>query len=163
MIYLKCISAVLVLVSAIFISKKYSYYCNEKALECQQLLSFLKKMRNNISLYLLPLSNWRGDLSGMGDACHGFFFAITQGAEVSTAFAAVKDKLSLPDDIKGELYGFFSDFGRGYMNNEIKKLDSAIATLESALPRLTLDAKNENRAGSAVIIAAALGAVILLI
>ncbi len=77
------------------------------------------------------------------------------------AYQLSEGGITLPEEIKRELSAFFSDFGRGYMNEELRRLDGVITMLDAAMPRLTESAKNESRAAGALIMACALGAVIL--
>ncbi len=161
MLYFKCLCAILVLIPSVFITRKYNARCHKKCAECQHILSFLRKIRANISVYLLPPSKWKRNFAEDGYEPSGFFSALASGKSMGEAYRLSEGELTVPEEIRRELSAFFSDFGRGYMNDELRKLDSMIATLEGALPRLTESAKNESRAAGALIMACALGAVIL--
>ncbi len=120
-------------------------------------------MRKDIGAFLLPLSKWKIDIEASLSDCCGFFSRLNDGESLNDAFASVKDGLVLPEDVKSELESFFSDFGRGYAKEELLKLDSALSSLCAAEQKIKEDVKNDSRSVKALIIAAALGLVILLI
>ncbi len=163
MLYIKCLGAFLVLISAFGFSKHYEAFCMKKHLECKQFLSFIRKIRKNISDYLLPRSRWHECVDLKCAGAGGFFSSLRNGMDIKEAYELSYDKLLLPRDIKDELRELISGLGRGYMKDEVSRLDDAIGKLKKCEAELKEEAVREAKAGRALIFAVALGAVILLL
>lgn len=93
----------------------------------------------------------------------GFLEAFLSGMSLCDSFAVTKPRLSLPREAVAALDELFSDFGKGYLDQELAKLDSAIGTLESVCKRLEEQMPISARVGRTVIFAVALGVIILLL
>ena len=163
MLYIKCLGAFLILISALGLSRYYESFCLKKHKECKLFLSFCERIRKNISDYLLPRSRWCECVDATFEGAGGFFSRLASGVDIKDAYEMSYDKLLLPEDIRSEMHELFSELGRGYMKDEVARLDEMIGKLKKCETELKEEARRESKAGKALILAIALGIVILLL
>jgi len=122
----KILGMILIFSSAVL----FSYYRNrsagEKILLIEELFGFIRQARLDIGCYLRPI----GEISFESEklsAC-GFFSDIEEFG-VWEAYLRLEKKLSLSEKERAPLRRFFSFFGKGYAEDEIKLIDTALSEL----------------------------------
>ena len=163
MIFIKCIGALFVLVGALVISGAYSRYYTKSVEECKQLLSFIREIREDISSFLLPQSKLGKRASRYPCDGNPFFSALARGQTLADAYEESADRMNVPEGFKRVLSELFSRLGRSYASEEAARIDSAVASLQQELNELEERAIKDVKCARTVILAVALGAVILLL
>ena len=163
MIFIKCIGSALILAGALLISGAYSRYYAKSILECKQLLSFIGEMREDISSFLLPQSKISEKLRHSQWGENPFLRAVADGCGLADALEKTSDQLSVPQGFKQTLAKLFSQLGRSYANDEAARIDAAVCSLSEALKELEERAVKDVKCARTVILATALGIVILLL
>lgn len=160
---MKYIGIVLILLSSILFGRLYSEKAGTPVRELGEFLRFLRFMKERVACYLEPPSEIARDFSSELLESLGFLGEVRRGAGLASAFLAAREKLSVSDEDKAALADFFDRSGRGYLDAELKLIDSAIEKLERSKEKYGEHYRTRARGVRVISAAFGLGISILLI
>ena len=152
----------LIPMSAIFIGRGYRRYLDLGMAELYGFEKLLIHMEGKLSRYLTPISDMLRDFSDEALENAGFVEAAKNNS-LNCAFSQVKKKLAIDKNACEVLEKFFSDFGQGYKEDELRKISAAREELEKIIAFCREELPKNEKTVSALLLAASLGAGILLI
>ena len=163
MLYLRWCGAALMLIFALFCGREYSAYAERRSGEGRAVLSLLAHIEKMIDSYLSP----HGELFlGFNDewleGC-GFLAALRSGEGLASAFSSSQEKMLLSEGVKKRLSDYFSDFGKGYKEAELKRLRDCRADIEKMLLSEGDELKKSVKVARALLLGGAVGIAILII
>ena len=160
---MRAVGACLFLLAALSVIRLYRAYLGTRVKQFEAFCSLIAGLRRHISTRLCSA---RGYILSLDDATLvgvGFIDAYAELGDLCLSFLRIKDKLSLTEEGLRILEGYFSSFGKGYMDAEIKAADICLEELSEAARKSREDGERALRTVSAFAVAAAAGAAILLI
>lgn len=125
-----------------------------------ELYDFFTFLRRQVGCYLLPLSDVAAQYSSLHLEECGFLTAVRSGGEVKPTLHAALGKDNKCADIACRT---LSSFGEGYLEDEMRALDSALSELSSAAAELEAECKRRIKLYSVIGAALGVGALILFI
>ena len=162
-IYLKWAGAGIILLCALFVGKDYSAYIKKRLSEYRGFTELILHIEGMISRFLTPQDSlWQNFSSDALEKC-GFLSALRSGKGLSEAFDASKPSLSLSDELKDRLSGFFHGFGGEYLDGEISRTSDFRSELEDGLKVEESELEKSLKITNALLLAGAVGIVILII
>ena len=156
---IKLIAIACIFLAAIWLGRGYSSFCDRRVGEMAGIVALISYMEEGISSTLSFGSElYRGFYDEYLDKS-GFLAAIKENNLSESAF----DMLNLPKEIKEKIKRLFSEFGSGYMENELSKLRSCREELSADLASLEADLEREKKVTGALIFgfAASLGIILI--
>ena len=160
---MKYIGIVLILFASILFGSVYSEKMNRPADEVREFLRFLRFMKERVVCYLEPPSKVACSFSSELLESSGFLPKLRSGAGLHDAFIFSRANLSAGDEELGILSDFFERSGRGYLEGELKLIDTAIGSLERALEGYSERSRTRGKSVKAISVAVGLGISLLLI
>ena len=162
-VYFRWGGGAVLLVAAALVGREYTAYTERRISECEGFLSLLSHIEGKISKYLsFGDGLWR-DFSDAELERVGFLPALREGLTASEAFSRCNARLSLGDDVRERLGAFFEDFGKEYMEGELKRLRLFREELAKIHAAECVELRKNAKVVRTLLIGAALGALILLI
>lgn len=153
----------LIMLSAILLGREYSAYADRQVREREGFIALLLHIEREIGRSLsYGLGLWRGFSDPSLERC-GFLPLLREGCSPEDAFFKCSPKLALSGEIKEKLQSFFSDFGKGYKDGEIKGIERLRGELESDLNALRPELEKNKRVINALLLGGAASAAIMLI
>ena len=160
---MKYVGILCVLVASVLISGEYCRYMNKRVLECRDFVSFISHMRIQVGCFLRPVRELAIGFSSESLDRTGFLEALTYSQNISEAYSKCEPYLSLSSEEREVLSGFFSSFGDGYLDEQIKLIDSTYSRMEELYLRLSGERVKNTRLVSTISVTAALGFIIFVI
>ena len=162
-LYLKWAGVAVIMLCALFFGKEYSAYVERRLEQYRGFVSFIGHIEGMISRFLsLQESLWQNFSCDALEKC-GFLPSLRSGNSLSQAFSACEPSLLLSDKQKAEFSAFFADFGKEYMDGEITRASDFHRESEESLKKEESELAKSVKITSAILIAAAVGLVILII
>ena len=93
----------------------------------------------------------------------GFIKAVADSESIGQAFLECEPRLSLSREEKEALSSFFTSFGDGSLEGQLKLIDSACAKMEALYTGLCRESVKSTRLVMAISVTAALGLIIFVI
>ena len=159
---MKYIGAVLLLLAALALCKLHTSYINERVKEHREYLSFLKHVRNRISCYLIPIKEAALGFSSERLMKNGFLSSLERGVSAKEAYEGRGRESLLSLEADRCLTELFSDFGSGYLDTEIKKLDFTTERLSAICEEQEKESKKKSKLVGTLVFAAAFSFIILI-
>ena len=163
MIIFKLIGALLTLSSAAVIAAKYSEHLSERAAVVRGFCELLLHIKTRISVYLLPPSELTVGFHSEALERAGFLSLCRECGTPAEAYFKMKKHLPVSKEAARALDGYFSAFGTTYKDELLRLSDATYALLLCECERLDTELPREKKLSRTVILAIALGAVILFI
>ena len=160
---MKYVGILCVLAASVLISGEYSRYMNKRVLECRDFVSFISHMRIQVGCFLRPVKELGIGFSSESLAGSGFLEALSHSENISEAYSKCEPSLSLSSEEREVLCDFFSSFGDGYLDEQLKLIDSAHSRMQELYLRLSTERVKNTRLVSTVSVTAALGFIIFVI
>lgn len=159
------IGATLVVGCAIFLSRAYGAFAERRRAETEEFYLFILHIKGEVARFLSKPERIFQSFEAQSLDSVGFLSVenLVGDAPLSSAYGAVRDKLSVSSGADKILYEFFSGFGRDYRDGEIKRCDAYAEELSRLWAREEGELVKSLKVTRAVLAAAALGIVILLI
>lgn len=151
------------LMASFFISREYCRYINKRVLECRDFVAFISHMRIQVGCFLRPVKELAIGFSSESLDRAGFIDALSNSENISEAYLKCEPSLSLSEEEKEVLSGFFSSFGEGYLDEQVKLIDSVYQRMEELYSKLCREREKNTRLFVAISVTAALGFVIFVI
>lgn len=146
-----------------FAWREYAAYLGREMRETDELLAFIKHIRERMNCYLEPISAWVGEYSTPELERLGFLGALRNGVDIKQAFADCSDKMCISSEVSDTFSNTLSEMGDFYLESELDALELAVDKLSAAQKRVNDDYKNKIKASGAMLAAVAIGAVVLVI
>lgn len=161
--FFKYSGIVLILIFALLVSREYDRYLKKRLAEASAFLSYINHIRKQISRFLSPVSDWRESFSDGRLEDIGFLPRVREGVTLDEAFQACRERLSVSEEMKKTLGSFFSDFGRGYLDEEIKKADTAFSQAEEIFKKESEECKKSSKIAKTLLLSLALSLALILL
>ena len=129
-----------------------------RAALCGEIYEFLRHIRNRVGCYLLPLREIAFSYSTPCLEESGVLDALRNGKDPMPLF---KGKYSLSDNFRRVVGGVLSSFGEGYVDEELRSLDSAINELSVLLAAEESESRKRIKLCSVLSAAVGIGSLIL--
>ena len=160
---LKYIGAAVLFFLAFSFSREYRRHSERRLLEGEAALAFMKALRREVSCFLRPISEWAKEYSDAVFLQTGIIEPLCRGASLGEAYELSEGNFSMSRDAKACLRSFCKSFGRGYLEDELRALDSHLDELSSLLLAEREDFRKNCRLVGTLSAAASFAIVILLI
>jgi hypothetical protein len=112
----------LIMIAALITSREYSRFADRRLAQWQGFSRLISHAEGMIEKYLLSGGALWQDFENHELARIGFLKLLREGASTCEAFSACSSSLSLPRECKDRLFEFFSSFGKGYRERELKSI-----------------------------------------
>ncbi len=142
---------------------EYGKYMNKRLSECEGFLLFIKHIRCEMACYMKPPCELVSGFECEALSHIGFIPFLAEGAGLCEAFEKCEGRLSLGEGEKEIVKALFSELGSGYLEESIKKTDSAIERLEGPYQKLKEECPKKKRLTAALSACGILGLIILAI
>lgn len=152
-----------VLLASLLVSREYCRHMNKRISECREFLAFISHMRVQVGCFLRPVRELGIGFSSETLEEVGFIEALSESENIKEAYLKCEPKLSLSMEEKEALFGFFSSFGDGYLDEQVKLIDSAYPKIEKLYLKLSDERVKNTRLVSTVSVTLALGFIIFVI
>ena len=120
--------AIAVALACLLLSSAYSAYIRQRAAEYSAYLGFLLLMRREISSSLCTAGELGCRSSDSLLENLGFLPSLRDGELLFSAFSKTERESLMNDEDRSTLGRYFSDFGLGTLNTELRALDGCIAS-----------------------------------
>ncbi len=160
---LKLIGMLLIFASAITTAREYGEYCQRRIRQSSAFRAFVAHLESKAFTYLLPSSEAVCDFADEELAGVGFIDALREGGSLYSSFSLVKDKLLFSEGQKAALLSFFKDFGNSYVEDERARAKKAAQSLEELGMEDEKKTKESERVVKTLVLASALGLIILML
>lgn len=162
-VYLKWAGAAVILLSALFVGKEYSAYVRQRLEQYRGFVALILHIEGMISRFLTPQDGlWRDFNNDALQKC-GFLPLLREGKGLSGAFESVKASLALSEETKEMLSDFFGNFGGNYLDGEMSRTADFRTQLENGLKQEESELEKSLKISNALLVAGAVGIVILII
>ena len=101
--------------------------------ELSAFISFLKTLRTRLECYLESPEHVAADYSDPILEKIGFLEAITHGKSLHASYLEARGALSISNEADKLLGDLFSQFGKGYLSNELRAIDGTLGALLACL------------------------------
>lgn len=160
---IKLIGAVLVFVGAVAIARDYSSYCDRRIKQSVGFMAFVKYIEERVCVYLLPRAEAAAGFDNAALSEIGFIELLRSSPSLYSAFSLVESRLLISDAQKEALSSFFKDFGRAYALDERARIEKLKTDMQSLNERDEKQTKESEKVVKTIVLASALGMIILLI
>ena len=161
--YLRWGGGAILLLCALYIGKEYKRYVDRRIEEEEGFLAFLSHAREEIAMYLSPQKTLSSRFKNESLSKIGFLEEANRGGGLKDAFLECKNRLSIGKEAKELLFEFFSGFGQGYKEQEIKRIDSYSSRLSKLFDADRAELPKTAQMVSTLLLAGAVGVFILLL
>ncbi len=162
-LYARLAGAALIALSALIAGRGYASYTGRRISEEEGLVTLLSHIKSEISCYLTPQSKLIDAFRCEGLEPSGFLSAMREGGGLLEAYRSCEEKMYCSDGVKEIISRFFEGFGKGYKDEELARLDAALASLMPEVERDRVELEKNQRVATALLVSAALGLIILLL
>lgn len=160
---MRIVLAVLSVAVGITVCKGYASFVRRGRSQLRGFILLLRRIRERIGCYLeSPAESVRGWECPELDAV-GIVSLIGAGTAPLDALEQVRGELLLPRDALAALEALFRELGGGYMEDELRRIDSAVNDLSGILDRVMSEGEKSVKGTSATVMAVAVGIAIFVI
>ena len=160
---MKYIGFFLVLLSVLKFSDSYSKHVKKRLRECEGFLEFITHVRLQMSCYLKPIRALSEGFHSEALSKTGFLQYIGECENILEAYKKAERQLSLSLEESEILERLFSSLGAGYLDDELKLLDTYKASLYEIYEKTKKEAPKSAKLVSTLSVTAAIGFLILVI
>ena len=159
---MKYCGMVIILISALMISKKYGAQRMRRLRECEGFLAFISYMREKLSKYTFTVRELAEEFESDALFSCGFLSAL-RSTDAKAAYLSVRGELEISDMADEVLCEFFENFGGGYLDDEMRRICEAEERLVAIVKDERENAQKDIKVFGALFSAGGIGAVIILI
>ncbi len=159
---MKYIGVLLILGAALVFLKSYRVYLRNSISLTVEFLEFVKRMRHHTSAYLEGVSAWIGDFNSPKLEAAGFVSKVQSGTPLKEAYLTV-DKSLISAEAGKVLDALFLHLGAGYLEEEVRLLDSASAELSEIVSREESAINTRVRVVGAFLLSVSVGLVLIIL
>ena len=149
-----------IVIAALAASREYSRRVRKRVCECERFLEFIRHIRIQVGCFMRPPSELGCGFSGR--EIEGFVGRIATDG-ILTAYENAEPTFSLSVDERDALRELFSSLGSGYLDDELKRIDSTCEKFEKLYNELKERASKDVKLASVLSATAALGVFIIII
>lgn len=160
---MRYLAAAVILLSALWVGSGYLRYSESRLGEYAAYLKLLDHVEWALSTRCATVKEWCHGFTDKTLESLGLLPAIRDGAPISEAYEAAEKRGKSSKRAKQILSEYFSQYGRSYLDSELTKLKLTRDALRAEAERDESALSVSVRSFRAVILAVALGAVILLL
>ena len=128
---MKYIGVFAVFLAVLLFCRAYRKHLLSELDSLRGIIGFIGELKRHTVCYLEPPSRWVGKYKC--DFPDGGFLSLIEERGIGEAFEAARGKMSLPEAAEPLLSELFSGFGRGYLDEEKKKIEYAEDRLREIL------------------------------
>ena len=161
--YIKIVGGLILLACAFLIGKAYESYAFRAISEYEAFLSMLGHIKNKINCFLMTTCKLLCDFESGPLEESGFLPKLREGKRMSEAFEDASARLAISKEAKKLLSVFFEELGVGYKDEELNRISGVERELSSILSREREEMPKNVRIAKTLLLAAALGILILII
>lgn len=162
-LYLRIFGSVLILLSAMLVSRGYSRYCERRLRTVEGFLSFLMHIKGEIMRTLTTPEGFVRDFSCEELSECGFLSSVASGKSLSLSFEESLPRITLGTEEKRLLSDFFEGFGKDYMDGERIRVESYTEKLSHLADADRETLPKNDKLCRALLLSGALGLIILII
>ena len=160
---MKLILLAILPLAALIIGRGYSVYVDRRIAECEELCELLIHIRARVGCFLSPVSEMLSDFHSDRLSELGFVREVCDGRGLSEAYENIAPRLSVSEEVRRVIGGFFESFGRGYRDETLSEIDYARESLEKILERERVELDKSVRLTRSILLLVSVGLIILLI
>ena len=150
-------------IAALMIGRGYSAYVDRRIAECEELCELLSHIRARVECFLSPVSEMLSDFHAKRLCELGFIREVCEGSGLYEAYRGIEGRLSVSDEVRRVIGGFFEGFGKGYRDQTLRETDYARESLERILERDRAELDKSVRLTRSILLLVSVGIIILLI
>lgn len=160
MITYKLLGAGGIFVSGIWLFLIRESYQKKKMLQLQGYIRLISHIKNQISCYMLPIDKILQDCDERILQDCGFY-----ASSPAESIEAILDGsvFFFDDEIQQKLYLFARDFGKGYLNEQIKLCDRYISELKSIYEHFNAERTKDKKLSFAICLSISLSLILILL
>lgn len=151
----------LILLSALAVSRGYERFIRRRIAEEEGFLALLLHIRAGVECFLSSAEELVRGFEN--EALQSVGYLGGEGADICERFRRSGDRLCISDKVRDILKNFFDSFGKEYKSGTVALIDRTRAVLDEHIKVERESAEKDVKLVRTVSLAAALGAVILLI
>lgn len=160
---LRLVGAAVIFLCAMATVREYSAFCHRRIAQSAAFLRFVRHIGDRVCVYLVPIGTAArefddGELSGVG-----FLDAVRSGGSLRSAFELSLGKLLISEQERELLSSFFKEFGSAYIDDErvrVEKMNAALLRIHTDEEKKT---KESEKVVRTLVLALALGIIILIL
>ena len=160
---MKMIGGVLLVLCALLISRGYRGFVREGVSQAEAFLKLFAGLYRHVSLSGTPIDKYMACANDTVLLSVGFYDEYEKSQSLYSAFCGVRHRLFIPNEMKNVIETAFSEMGRGDACNELRLIDSAVGELKEMISGYKGDAEKSMRVVAVILVAAALGILIILV
>ena len=154
--------ALLALLCAVFI-RGYGAYMKRRALESRDILHLLESLRKGMSVSLSTPREAFSTATVSAPSVERFSALVCSGEPLYEAFCSASHAMSISRACREMLLEYFSSFGKGYLQDEIRCADELTERYTSLIENEERCGANDFRVVKSIAVAVTLGVIILII
>lgn len=162
-IYLRWGGAILIMLSALWLSRAYRDYLDKGVRELRGFISLITHIEAKVGCFLTPSDGLWSTFSDTALVQNGFLSALESGKTLSEAFEDCSSSLTVRTEERELLSDFFSSFGTGYRDTETNRCQRVLKALSTSLSSYEERAEKDKSIASALLLGGALAIVIMII
>ena len=136
---MKIVAVVIISASAIFIARELSERNRCGLFLMEELMRFLNHARMQLVCFLRPQGELGDGFESDALTGVGFLPTLKKSGSLLSAYESAKGRLQPTEEEDRVISLMFSGFGRGYLLEEVKKLDSCLSELSALIDRRRLE------------------------
>ena len=160
---IKLLGICMLLFTFIILAAEYSERRRATVAVCEEMLSFLSCVGRQLSCFLCPIKSTAAQFVAETAAMRTFLERVAEGEEPAAAYSAAGISAVVPKSANRVLTSFFAEFGKGYAEGELRRIDSAVAELSALVETERIEAPRKIRLFKTLGCAVSFGIIILLI
>lgn len=153
----------IILIGALAISREYSAFYRRRIAQTDGFVALIIHIEGAISE---RLASGKGLVAGFSDealSSLGFLESVRSGATLHDAFLGCRRASVISREVSMRLERYFADFGRYYKERELSRAATCVEELERLLERERADMPKNVKLARTLLVAFALGVLILIV
>ncbi len=148
---MKYIGIALILLTALLIDGAFAKHQRLALVECEGFLLLIKHVRSEVSMRLSPVSEWAESFENKRLSEIGFTSILRESNDPYKAFLLCERSLCLSKSQKELIRGFFGQFGKGSMQDEVRLADYYVKGLTEELEYSKRESARQGRVAKAAL------------
>ncbi len=160
---MRMLGAVTLVLSALLLARGYKSFVKEGIKQAEAFLELFVGLKRHISVSGAPIDRYisGGECPMLSEL--GFYREYEARGSLFDAFSAVGHRLFLPKGIKKAVQGLFLGLGKNGLSGEVRLIESGVCELKEMIAEYKGESERSVRVVSVVLVAAALGLLIILV
>ena len=148
---------------ALALGRGYTAFADKRIAEYEEYIELLGRVRGRVGSFMTPIAEviCESECRVLSDI--GFIGALREGATLSEAYRAAKQRSYASSTVKRIMTSFFQGFGHSYLDETVREIDSTAEELRSAVESERVEIERSVKLARSLLMLAAVGLIILLI